>query len=83
MPAHDFGDLPAEAKQYALAVGSLNNWSPNERGSDFAISDLVVFDRVLSDDEVVKISTLMQNREKRPVQCCWDAHMGVKVEQMF
>ena len=80
-PERDFGELPVvDNAQYALAIGAL---SANERGSDFAISDLLVYDRVLSDEEVVKVSNLLQNRVKRAVQCCWDEHMGVKVEQMF
>lgn len=78
----DFGEMPNHPdRQFALVVGALDN--TNWYGSDFALSDLVIFDRELSDEEVVKISNLMQNREKRPMQCCWDEHMGVKVEQMF
>ena len=80
----NIGSFPTvDDPNIALVIGALDATSGSPSSSDFAISDLIIFDTELSDEKIAEISKLMQSREKRPVQCCWDEHMGLKVESIF
>jgi hypothetical protein len=77
-PIKDLQLTPVETPTIALAIGAIAQQSG--QGSDFAISDLIIFDQELSDKKIAEISNMLQNRPARAVECCWDEHLGINVE---
>eukprot|EP00056_Hartaetosiga_gracilis_P010237 m.150073 g.150073 ORF g.150073 m.150073 type:complete len:1083 (+) comp13278_c0_seq1:52-3300(+) len=47
------------------------------RESDCFVSDVVIFNRHLTDEEIDDISFLLRGQPERPTVCCWDGHKGV------
>lgn len=47
------------------------------QGSDAMVSDVVIFNRHLSEAEVVTVSEHLEAQPKRPVPCCFDMHVAV------
>jgi hypothetical protein len=41
------------------------------------LSDLVIYDKHLTDDEVKEISDLLVVNVPRTTRCCWDGHTAV------
>eukprot|EP00037_Helgoeca_nana_P031047 m.391982 g.391982 ORF g.391982 m.391982 type:complete len:1112 (-) comp28319_c1_seq6:2403-5738(-) len=59
---------------FTLALGAAGGY-----GSDALVTDLVVFDRLLSTAEVNMVNAYLQDPPARPQPCCWDLHQGVNV----
>lgn len=60
---------------FTLALGAAGGWS-----SDAIVTDLIIFDRHLSDAEVTTVNTYLQDPPSRPQPCCWDLHTSVAVD---
>ena len=69
-------DLTPDGTSISLNWQGGSRWGPF---SDAEITDLVVFDRHLTDVEVQQASALLGSVPAQPRVCCWDGHEAIQV----
>lgn len=70
-------DWSSETHKPLTSVQLALNAIEQDYGSDMAITDLIIFDYELTDEQTESVSKLVQDQPKRPVQCCSDLHASV------
>ena len=81
---NDWWGTTAAAEESQLAIGAIwESASQKDYGSDFLITDLLIFDKHLDDAAIKEISDLLQQQGvvERPQPCCWDGHKTVQVSR--
>jgi len=69
---------PAQSLDYAADDLVLNGNPSKWSYSDCEVTDVIIFQRHLSDQEVSEVNALLMGVPDAPTPCCWDGHLAVQ-----